>query len=315
MPTETVIHHQSVPGVAPPTPYDNLPIPARTIYKQEDALAEQSFARYDAKQNRSAEIRRRIAEARLEALQNDREPKPSEELAKDSARRIAEGEAELAALEHSYEDEKRLLPGNFSNVVKTFAKANVLTKFKSRNYTCDLGSDLVAEYDVCRSARAAMLEDEKRIKLAPVPAEQISSAIDRLLPDASTSVAHALRKLRTPNYSSSGRFSPRSLDLPTLTIPNGAGGLSRFNDAATLLFAVFGSEIRDRLKSMALAGHDDANSIPIADRPAMLKQIENQRLEIERKAEFVYRSARARGINTGPRLAAHPLAILDLDYA
>ncbi|MDD1528562.1 hypothetical protein C7U92_10280 [Bradyrhizobium sp. WBOS7] len=315
MPSESVIHFQSKPGATPPTPYDNLPILARKLYKHEEDLAAQSFARYEAKLAGATEIRRQIAEARLEALQNEREPKPSEELAKDCARRIAEGEAELAALDKLYEDENRLLPGGFRQNVWDFAKANALRPLKSHNFECELGDDLVAEHEACRAARAAKLEEAEAVRRAHVPAAVIESAIDRTYSEASTSVQHALRKLRTPNGFSSGRFSTPSLELPMLTIPNGAGGLSRLNDTATLLFAVFGTEIRERLKAMALARHDPENAIPIADRPAMLKKIEAEILEIERKAEFIYRTGRARGINTGPRLAASPLAILDIDFA
>ncbi|MCK1283450.1 hypothetical protein IVB41_05810 [Bradyrhizobium sp. 44] len=315
MPTENPTFFPSTPGARPRTPYDNLPIPARKLFKHEEALSQQAHARYEAKQNRAAEIRRSIADAKLEAIHNDREPKPSEELAKDCARQIAESEAELAALETSYSNETRLQPGGFDQVVRDFANANVLRSLKSYNYKCELGPDLVAEHDACRTTRAERLEEAKAIERAHVPAQQIETAIDRFLPDASTSVAHATRQLRTPNKTSSGRLSARSLELPMLTIPNGAGGLSRLNDTATLLFAVFGAEARDRLKAMALSGHDAANAIPIADRPAMLKKIETEILEIERRAEFIYRTGRARGINTGPRLNCHPFAILDIDFA
>ncbi|RTE92931.1 hypothetical protein [Bradyrhizobium sp. LVM 105] len=315
MPTENITHFPTTPGATPPTPYDNLPILARKLFKHEEALSQQAYARYEAKQNRAAEIRRGIADAKLESIQNEREPKPSQELADDCARRIAEGEAELVSLERSYEDERRLQPGGFHQTALEFANANALKKLKSRNYKCELGPDLVAEHDACRDAKSAKLEEAKAITLAHVPAHQIESAIDRTFATASTSVAHALRTLRTPHRTQSGRFSPRSLELPMLTIPNGAGGLSRLNDTATLLFAVFGTEIRERLKAMALAGHDAENAIPIADRAAMLKKIDAEILEIERKAEFIYRTGRARGINTGPRLAASPLAILDIDYA
>lgn len=312
MPT---VHFPSTPGARPRTPYENLPILARKLYKHEEALSEQAYARYEAKQNRAAEIRRSIAEARLEALQNEREPTPSEEVAKDCARRIAEGEAELATLDKLYEDEKRLLPGGFWQVVQESANANALRPLKSYNFKCELGDDLFAEHEACRAAHAAKREEAEAVKRAHVPAAVIESAIDRTYSEASNSVQHALRKLRTPNQISSGRFSAPSLELPMLTIPNGAGGLSRLNDTATLLFAAFGTEIRERLKAMALAGHDAENAIPIADRPAMLKKIEAEILDIERKAEFIYRTGRARGINTGPRLAPSPLAILDIDFA
>ncbi|MBR0982336.1 hypothetical protein [Bradyrhizobium liaoningense] len=315
MPSESVIHFQSKPGATPRSPYANLPIPARKLYKHEEALSEQAYARYEAKQNRATEIRRQIDEARFEALQNEREPNPSEELAKDCARRIAEGEAERAALEKLYEDEKRLLPGGFWQVVQEFANANALRPLKSHNFKCELGDDLVAEHEACRVAHAAKRDEVDNVRRAPVPADAIESAIDRTYSEALTSVQHALRKLRTPSHTSTGRFCARSLELPMLTIPNGAGGLSRLNDTATLLFAVFGTEVRERLKVLALAGHDAENAIPIADRPAMLKKIEAEILEIERKAEFIYRTGRARGINTGPRLAANPLAILDIDFA
>lgn len=315
MPTEKVTHFQSTPGATPRTPYENLPILARKLYKHEEALSEQAYAQYEAKQNRAAEIRRGIAEARLEALQNEREPKPSEELAKDCARRVAEGEAELATLDKLAEAERGLQPGGFPQAVRDFAKAHALTPLKSRNFKCELGPDLFAEHEACRTARAAKLKEADDVRRAHVPADAIESAIDRTYSEASTSVQHALRKLRTPNHTSRGRFSARFLELPMLTIPNGAGGFSRLNDTATLLFAVFGPEIRERLKAMALAGHDAENAIPIADRPAMLKKIEAEILEIERKAEFIYRTGRARGINTGPRLAASPLAILDIEFA
>ncbi|WLA65673.1 hypothetical protein [Bradyrhizobium diazoefficiens] len=312
MPT---VHFPSTPGARPRTPYENLPVLARKLYKHEEALSEQAYARYEAKQNRAAEIRRGIAEARLEALQNEREPNPSEEVAKDCARRIAEGEAELAALEKHFEDEIRLLPGGFWQVVQDFAKANALRPLKSYNFKCELSDDLFAEHESCRAALAGKREEAEAIKRAHVPAAVIESAIDRTYSEASTSVQHALRKLRMPIASSSGRLSAQSLDLPVSTIPNGVGGLSRITDAATLLFAVFGTEIRERLKAMALAGHDAENAIPLAERPAMLKKIEAEILKIERKAEFIYRTGRARGINTGPRLAPSPLAILDIDFA
>lgn len=315
MPTENVTHFPSTPGATPPTPYDNLPIPARKLFKHEEALSQQAYARYEAKQNRAAESRRGIADAKLALIQNEREQKPSQELEDDCARQIAEGEAELASLQTSYEEEKRLQPGGFYQTVLEFANANALKKLKSRNFKCELGPDLVAEHAACQAARAAKLEEAKAVELAHVPAEQIEAAINCTFADASTSISHALRKLRAPNKSSSGRFSARSLELPMLTIPNGAGGLSRLNDTATLLFAVFGTEIRERLKTMALAGHDAENAIPIADRAAMLKKIDAEILEIERKAEFIYRTGRARGINTGPRLAASPLAILDIAFA
>ncbi|TWI02478.1 hypothetical protein LPJ38_09545 [Bradyrhizobium daqingense] len=315
MPTENIKFFQPTPGATPRTPYENLPILARKLYKHEEDLAEQSFARYEAKQARLMEIRGRKAAAQLEALQNEREPKPSAELAEDSARIIAECNTELAAQEQAYEDEKRLLPGGFWQVVQDFAKTHALRPLKSYNFKCELGDDLLAEHEACRAAREAKLEEVDAVRRADVPATVITSAIDRIYSEASTSIQHALRKLRTPNKVATGRFSARSLELPMLTIPNGAGGLSRLNDTATLLFAVFGTEIRERLKAMALAGHDAENAIPIADRPAMLKKIEADILEIERKAEFIYRTGRARGINTGPRLAASPLAILDIDFA
>lgn len=315
MPTESVIHFQSTPGATPRTPYDNLPIPARKIYKHEESQAEQAARRYDTEQDQRTELRRRIAAAKLEAAQNDRTPKPSEELAKDCARRIAEDQAELAASEQSYEAEKQLQPGHFFNDVRQFANENVHRKLKPRNFTCEISGDPRADHDACRAARQAQRDEAAAISRAPMLAQDIEATIDRFASDAPTIVAQAVRRLRRPEARMNGRFSSPSLELPMTTIANGVGGLTKINDTATLLFALFGDEVRERLKKLALAGHDDAKAIPLADRPAMLKKIDAEILEIERRAEAIYRAGRARGINTGPRIGAHPLAILDLDFA
>lgn len=208
-----------------------------------------------------------------------------------------------------------MLPGGFFHQVNEFVNASAATKFKAVNYSTPLGDDLVAEHEACREARTAKRGELKAVKRAPVPDASILKAVDHLYNDANSRLLHELNKIRRPEERVSGRLVVPGLQLPTLTIPNGAGGLSRLTDAATLLFATFGPEIRERLKAMALSGHDPARVIPLADRPAMLKKIDAEILEIERKAEFIYRSGKARGVNTGPRLAAHPLAILDIDFA
>ncbi|MEY9220674.1 hypothetical protein [Bradyrhizobium ottawaense] len=315
MPTEQITHYSSNPGSAVKAPIDNLPPTAQQIAKNEDDLVELEYAQYERKQQRAAEIRLEIARAQNEKRNNERAQIPSEEIDRAADETITAKKLELSALDEDFEAKRRLQPGNQSQACKDFAQANVLRPLKSYNFTCELGDDLVAEHEACRVAHAAKREEVDNIRRAPVPADAIKSAIDRTYSEALTGVQHALRKLRTPNHTSTGRFSARPLELPMLTIPNGAGGLSRLNDTATLLFAVFGTEIRERLKVLALAGHDAENAIPIADRPAMLKKIEAEILEIERKAEFIYRTGRARGINTGPRLAANPLAILDIGFA
>ncbi|AMA55050.1 hypothetical protein [Bradyrhizobium sp. CCGE-LA001] len=316
MPTEQITHFPSKPGSAVKAPTDNLPPSAQKIAKSEEDLAEFEYRQYEQKQQRAAEIRLEIARAQNEKLLNERAQVPSEEVNKLADETIAAKKLELSALEEDFEAKRRLQPGNRSQVCKDFAQANVFRKLRTLNFKAELGPDLVAEHDACRTARAAKLGEKDAVRRAPVPASVIEAAIDRFYPDASTGVAHALRKLRTPRENtSSGRFSPRSFEPPMLTIPNGAGGLSRLNDTATLLFAVFGPEIRERLKAMALAGHDAEKAIPVADRPAMLKKIDGEILQIERLAEFIYRTGRARGINTGPRFAANPLAILDVEFA
>ncbi len=315
MPTEQITHFSSNPGSAVKAPIDNLPPTAQQIAKHEDDLVELEYAQYERKQQRAAEIRLEIARAQNEKRNNERAQIPSEEIDRAADETVAAKKLELSALDEDFEAKRRLQPGNQSQACKDFAQANVLRPLKSYNFKCELGDNLVAEHEACRAARAAKLDEAEAVRRAHVPASVIASAIDRVLPGASASIEHALRKLHTPNEFSSGRFSAPSLELPMLTIPNGAGGLYRLNDTATLIFAVFGTEIRERLKAMALAGHDAENAIPIADRPAMLKKIEAEILEIERKAEFIYRTGRARGINTGPRLAASPLAILDIEFA
>ncbi|UPJ50778.1 hypothetical protein IVB30_05085 [Bradyrhizobium sp. 200] len=307
---------QDEPDVQPRSKRERLlPPSALEIVEAEAREKAKSGATSYAHRQGQELIRRDIAELYMTARSNENAPKPSKKLAAQTEAAIEAGHEKLRANDALYEEAKRLVTGSAETQIEDWILHDLKGPHRAVNTVVTLaeGESVQAAMDTRRDKSKALKTKRTAIIKAPQPEDDARARIKAAVDRSAAKLAHVVGPARFVSYHErDGSFRQRDIRMPQITI-SGDSILQYVGDGLGVLCALFPNEVYERLCAIALANHDEAAAMTMADRRAALAEVDTELLRIGYESEAIIRLARGMGQNVGPRITSNVLCILDIE--